>query len=575
MFDVPGETQNLTLSDADGKVYPVDAKFIQVLGEPTGRMSTLSFTGAQDVKGQLSLNIPAVLVTIPLSDQIIIDLGDKPEAGQTLAVDQTIDVGGYPVHFSHATLEGLGKTSLRLKLTSDLLDDNAQIRPYILELGRPEGIDDLYGAGSGPDQLSISVELLQQSGLKTGILRIPLVSATLKVRGPFTLIFDAPGEQPALTITPRIIENGPFEPLASGEPLPMDAYQYTGRTLRSGDLLTVVLGDNQSTLYAASPDSGFTPEKVAVLPGQVQTVYPHPDRKGIDYITGEYDEETSSTLYRQLYTLRFGDPAPRLLIGQFEHSVYYFAWSFDGRFLAYLTTMEQPGSSYQHFVRLIDLNCRAIGECRAFTADTGDQDLYQLEWSPIEYKIALGGSPQDQEYGASDIFLLSIDAETDKTALNNLTVSPTIDDLAPAKWTTDGKSLIYVCSTGATEINEYSLCHSDLAEGIDEVIEQLLPWNMHSVLLADDHLLVDRFPIMHNKIYSIRTFEIQNGQTSILLEWPESRKYLTEIFISPDGMWAATVINDLGGLLAVDIETHESILVMSANEQPFFITWVK
>jgi hypothetical protein len=575
MFDVPGETQQLTLSDADGNVYPVDENFIQVQGEPTGRMSTLRFPGAQDLKGRLSLNIPAVLVSIPLSDEITIDLGDKPEAGQTLAIDQTIDVAGFPVHFSQAMLEGDGKTSLRMKLTSDLLDDNAPIRPYILDPGRPEGIQDSYGAGTSPNQLFIAVELIQQTGLRTGILRIPLISASLKVRGPFTLTFDAPGEKPDLTSTPQIIENGSFEPLPSAEPLPMNAYQYTGRALRSGDLLTVTVDDVQSTLYAASPDSGFAPEKVAVLPGQVLAVYSHPDRQGIDYLTGEYDEETSSTIYRQLYSLRFGDPAPRLLIGQFEHSAFNFDWSYDGHYLAYLASDEQPGHNYQRFVRMIDLNCRTFGECSIFTADTGNQDLYEIDWSPIDYRIALGGSPLDQEYGASDIFLLSLDAETNKAVLTNLTHSPTIDDRAPAQWTRGGDALLYACSTGTTASNEYSLCRNDLREGYDEVIVPLLPWNMHAFRLVADRWLVECMPVMYNGVYSLRTYDLQNGQTSTLLDWPANGKYWVETSVSPDGLWAATVINDLGGLLTLNIETHKSMLVMPAEARPFFVAWVK
>jgi len=576
MFDVPGEMENLTLSDAEGNVYPINDYFIPAQGEPVGRMSTLSFPGAQELKGRLSLNISTILVSIPLSEELTIDLGDNPAAGQTLPLDQTIDVGGFPVHFSEAVLEGEGETSLRVKIISDSLDDSAPIRPAMLEPGRPEGIDDLYGAGNTPDNLYIHVELMQQSGLKTGILRIPLVSGSLKVRGPFTLAFDAPGEPLALTATPQVIEGGSFEPEGNGEPLPMEAYQYTGRALLSGDLLSIVLGEDQTTLYAASSESGFTPEKLVVLPGQVLAVYPHSDRQGMDYVTGEYDQETNALVYRQLYTLRFGDPSPRLLIGRFEHSATDFSWSYDGAYLAYLTVNEQPGQPYQRFVNLVDMSCRTSGECTAFTADTGKQDLYGIKWSPVDYRISFGGAASEVQYGTGDIFLLNFNPADGSTSLTNLTASTTIEDMAAANWTSGGDALFYTCDAGLNEINEYSLCRNDLTEGEDEVVVPLLPWNMQSPQFGADRWLVDSLPVMQNGVFSLRAYDLQNGQSSTLLEWSLIEKHsFIETSISPDGQWVAANINELGGLLALNIESHQSKLVMPIENNLFLVTWVK
>ncbi len=575
MFDVPGEIGQLYLSDASGQNYPVDVNFIQAGGDPVGRTSTLHFPGAQDVQGTLSLHIPALLVSIPLSDAISIDLGENPQPGQVLALDQFVNAGGLFVHFSRATLEGDGSTTLRLKVISDPLDNRAILRPYNLESGRPDGIHDRYGAGSGQNNLSLSVELLQPDGLRTGILRIPIVGATLKVLEPFTLTFEAPTGQPESTPAPHVIDGSSFEPLPIGEPLPMDTFQYTGRALQTGDLLAITLDDSQSILYAASPASGFTPEKVAVLPGQVLDVYPHPDHQGIDYITGEHDKESGNTIYRQLYTFRFGDPSPRLLIGQFERSAFGFDWSYDSRYLAYLATRDQSGQDYQRFVRLIDLSCRTSGECSPFTAETGQQDLYFLEWSPVDYRMSLVGSPQDQQFGAGDIFLLSLEAETSQTTLTNLTQSSTIDDWAPAQWTSEGNTLLYACGTEATKVNEYSLCRNDLIPDSDEVIVPLLPWNMYSFHLAADRWLVDRAPVMINGVYSLRTYDVESGKTDTLLEWPAMGKYWVETSVSPDGSWVATIITDLGGLIVLNLETHESKLVLPVAFGAFYVAWVK
>lgn len=576
MFDVPGETAQLYLSVASGQEYPVDANRIQVDGDPTGRLSTLHFPSTQALQGPLSLNIPALLVSIPLSAEIEIDLGENPQPGQTLALDTTVDVAGLPVHFSQATLEGDGSTTLRLKVTSDPLDEGAPLRPYTLDPGRPEGILDRYGAGSGPNNLSLSVELLQPAGLRTGILRIPIAGATLKVLGPFTLTFDAPVGQTEATPEPQVLEGGSFEPLPTGEPLPMDAFEYTGRALQAGDLLAIALGDMQSTFYAASPDAGFTPEKVAILPGQVLEVYPHPDHQGIDYLTGEHEAEAGTTIYRQLYTLRFGDPAPRLLVGQLERSAYNFAWSYDGRFLVYLMSDERPGQDGRPSLRLVDRDCRASGICDPVTVDTSGQDLYWVEWSPNDYRMSAGGAVRVTEtFGSNDIFLLSLDTEGRVIALTNLTLSPTINDMPPAHWMPDGNALLYACETGETAINEYSLCRNDLVPGTDEVIVPLLPWNMHSLHLAGDRWLVDRTPVLVNGVYSLRTYDLTSGETGTLLEWPSRGKYWVETSISPDSSWVATIINDLDGLLAMNTQTHQHIAVLPSIERPFFVTWVK
>jgi len=101
MFDVDrGKQQKITLSDEEEKLYPIQADTIQVGGEPTGQTSTLHFMNAQLVSGKVSISIPAVLISIPLSDQISIDLGSHPAAGQVLPVDKTIQISGMPVHLA-------------------------------------------------------------------------------------------------------------------------------------------------------------------------------------------------------------------------------------------------------------------------------------------------------------------------------------------------------------------------------------------------------------------------------------------------------------------------------------------
>ncbi len=580
MFDLPGKNDAISLMTNDGHVYPFEPNSIQVGGEPSGSQSTLLFPGVQDLHGDISLQIPAVMLFVPLTDKISINLGDHPTAGQALTIDQTVDVAGNPVHFSQAELiSGNFGNSLMLKITSDPVEAKDGATPYIIDPGRPEGIQDRYGAGSEDGRLSLRVELIQQTGSEpvNGILDIPLVSASILVQGPFNLSFDAASVQELPTPQPPVVAESTFEPLPLGNPLPMDAYHYyTGRVLQHGDLLSITFDGVNSTLYAASPSNNFTPEEVAVLPGNVLVVYAQPDLQGIDYITGSYDVDTSDTVYRQLYTLRFGDPAPRLLIGQLENAAYFFNWSFDGRFLSYQVTDDRPGQSYQRYLRILDLDCRATGNCQYITADTSNQDLFFMSWSPIDYRLALGGTPADQKFGANDILLLTLNPDNHQTTLTNLTQSPTINDWAPAQWTPGGDILYFACETGKeASVNEYSLCRNNLVTGEDEVVTGKLPWNMHSIHLGAGRWVVDNAVVMENSFFNLRSYDLQTGQESTILKWSVVGKHQVDTAISADGHWLAAYVPEQGGLLALNVLTHVSVTVMPADLNPSFFTWVK
>ncbi len=360
MFFSSPQIQPMTLEDSLGNRYPVDPGYLSVDIQPSGTLSTLHFPGVPDVQSLLSLQIPAVMLSVSLTDMVSLDLGDHPTASQVLAIDQTIDVAGVPVHFHQAELVGGNNGgSLMLEIISDPVETKAGITPHMIELGRPEGIDDRYGGGNRAGQISIRVELIQQTGGEpvNGVLNIPLLSASIIVQGPFTLAFDAASVQTQPTTQPPVEAESNFVPLPVGEPIPMDAYRYTGRILQPSDLLSVTFDGKNSTLYTASPTASFTQQEVAVLPGEVLAVYTHPDRQGIDYLTGDHNTQFADVAYRQLYTLRFGDLAPRLLVGQFESRAYFFTWSFDGRFLAYQVTDDPPGQSYQRYLRILDMKC--------------------------------------------------------------------------------------------------------------------------------------------------------------------------------------------------------------------------
>lgn len=579
MFDVPAKNGAITLTTGDGHVYRVEPHSTRVSGDPSVSRSTLLFPGAQNLQGISTLQIPAVMLSVPLSDRISVNLGDHPRAGQVFAIDHTVDVAGMPVHFSQAELSGADNgNSLKLKIISDPLEAKDGAIPYMVDPGRPERIQDRYGAGSEDGRLSLHIELIQQRGSDpvNGTLNIPLVGASILVHGPFNLSFDATSVQELSTPQTPVAVESTFEPLPVGDPLPMDAYRSTGRALRHGDLLSATFDGENTTLYAASVSNNFAPEKVAVLPGDVLAMYVQPDLQGLDYITGSYDVASSRPVYRQLYTLKFADSAPRLLVGQLESGANSFHWSFDGHFLAYETTDALPGRSYQRYVRIIDLSCRTSGDCQAFTADAGSQDLFFMSWSPTDYRLALGGTPADQEFGASDIFLLTLDPGSHRTTLVNLTQSPTTNDWAPAQWTPIGDALFFPCDTGKEAVtNEYSLCRNNLVVGEDEVVTGKLPWNMHSILLGAAGRVVDATVVMENGSFGLRSYDLGTGQESTILRWSGGGKHQVETAISADGQWLAAYVPEQGGLLALNIQTHARITVMPADERLPTFTWLR
>jgi hypothetical protein len=535
-------------------------------------VATLTFPGAGGLTGPLQLTIPSILVSLPIQEELVVDLGGDPQHGQIIPLDQTVVADDSAVHFSQAELVGPDETALTLFIESDPLDDNAAVRIYGLWLGRPEGVEDRYGAGTKQDRLSIRVQLYQNGKVLTGTLRIPLVSATLKVRGPFVLGFEAPPETDAIESPPEVVSDAPYSPLPVGEPLPMNDFEYTGETLRAGDLLSAEVGEGHSWLYAASPEDGFTQRLVAVLPGEVAIVQAHADLQGLDYLVGSEDSN-GNLQYDQLYSLRFAEGDPVMLIGQFGRQAYGFTWSYDGRLLAYHIIEEVPGEAPQGQLRLVDMVCRETAVCEPVTLLTSG-GFGQLTWSPAAYRIAFAGGG-DAEVQDSDISVLTVDPETLIVTVENLTQSPTIQDFGTVVWMPAGDQLYYPCWTGETGVNEYSLCGTSLTEPGDRIVEPLLPWNMHRISLSEGRWIVDQFPVMQDGAFRVRTYDLQSGQGELLLEWPPEGKYFIDIVSLPSAPWLAVARYDQPGLRLVNIVDGTEWMIEPLQEgRVLFAGWV-
>lgn len=571
MFTVLGEIENLILSDNTGQRFGVaeEREFSQ--GDQTKMITTLTFPGAADVTGPLQLSLPAVLVSLPIEEELIVDLGEDPQNGQVIPLDRTLTVDGYSVHFSQATIEGDRDTTLMLSIESDPFDNTLPVRIFSLEPGRPEGVQDRYGGGVTGDSCSFRLQLYQYDAVMDGILQIPFLNATLKVRGPFVLTFEVPEEIVEPTPAPEVVDDAPYSPIPTGEPLSMESYYYSGEALRSEDLLSIEVVGGDSWIFAASPDEDLIQRHIAILPGEVMAIHPHTDLLGMDYITGIRDE-SGNNQYHQLYSVRFTDNQPVLLIGELGQQAFGFDWSFDGRFLAYRTTQDAPGEPEQFTLQIVDLTCRTTAGCEPAPVYSS-AGMGMFVWSPVDYR--LGTMAESTGFQDSDIGLLSLDPETFEVTLENLTQSPLIRDFGSLVWSPSGDRLFYPCEAGLTEINEYSLCGVELAAPGDQVIEQLLPWNMHSIHMAAGRLIIDANAVMQEGQFRIRAYDLVTGESRMLMEWPVENKYLIETHISPSGAWMAVTRGDSTGFQVINIESQAQYWLESVqSSQTYFGGWV-
>jgi hypothetical protein len=571
MFTVLGEVENLILSDNTGQRFGVaeEREFSQ--GDQTKMITTLTFPGAADLTGPLQLSLPAVLVSLPIQEELVVDLGEDPQNGQVIPLDRTLTIEGYSVHFNQATIEGDRDTTLMLSIESDPFDNTLPVRIFSLEPGRPEGVQDRYGGGVTGDSFSFRLQLYQYDAVMNGILQIPFLNATLKVRGPFVLTFEAPGETMEPTPAPEVVQDAPYSPIPTGEPLSMESYYYSGEALRSEDLLSIEVVGGDSWIFAASPDDDFIQRPIAILPGEVMAIHPHTDLLGMDYLTGIRDE-SGNNQYHQLYSVRFADNQPVLHIGELGQQAFGFDWSFDGRFLAYRTTQDAPGEPEQFTLQIVDLTCRTTADCEPVPAYSSG-GLGVFVWSPVDYR--LGIMAESAGFQDSDIGLLSLDPETFEVTVENLTQSPQIRDFGSMVWSLSGDRLFYPCEAGLTEINEYSLCGVELNAPGDQVIEELLPWNMHSIHMAAGRFIIDANAVMQEGLFRIRAYDLLTGECRTLLEWSAENKYLIETYTSTSGAWMAVTRGDSTGFQVVNFETQVQYWLESVqSSQTYFGGWV-
>ncbi len=341
------------LRDTLGNAYPLSSPPSGfdpgALGE---NQRVLFFAPAAPGDTRYHLSLPAVYMRVPAPQSFEIDLGSDLQPSAAWDVDLPVEVGGQTVRFTRAELLGDGTTSLTLKLTTPPVQEVDGKVVTAVELGQPEGIEGGFGYGFDGTRLEATFELIdpRTGAIKNSILRVPVTGAILAARGPFDFIFPNPAS-PRLTEPTQVAAQSQsgFAAALTAQPLNLDTYFYDRRAIQSGDLLFTYWNGAASELYAASPESGFQPQRVAVLPGRVISVKVHPDKLGIDYVTGDPAEANAEVAAdARVFRLRFADARPTLLYGPVPF-LQMPAFSADGTLLYFICMANaQTGDGFAH-----------------------------------------------------------------------------------------------------------------------------------------------------------------------------------------------------------------------------------
>ena len=575
---IPGDTTGLltwqtenaqvTLQDQQGNVFPMR-------GEQNGTLTFPPLPADQNVK----LTVPALRATVNIPDQnVIVDLGNDPQADTVIPLDVNIQVLGTTLHFGKATFVGDGVNTLRMTLNAD---DPIQtvdgVMPISLELGKPDRVDDLYGSGMLNGSKDIFLELVRPSGKITGMLTIPIIRATVAINGPFEFNFNV-SDGSSLTPTPAEVDPNIFSPIQTPTSIPLGDYFYNGELLKSGDLIFTVFNGKNSDLYAFTPGLDSQPRLVATLPGAVAQVYVHPDTLGIDYLAGshEFRDDINYVDDIRLYTLRFAEGSPRLLYSfppnpqDLVGTAVEGNWSYDGRYAIFRYARSIPGNNAWKFL-WIDTTCPAREDCAPHELMIDrNLELFKAYFAPADYRLLFTGSDTSGT-GEPDLFMLDFDPNDPNSKLVNLTSNSSsfADDvgISPAVWTPDG-SIFTLCH----DRRESTLfCYVDPKTG-NIISGPNYTKHIFQYELSTSGSQVLAVVINHDApgkgILEIRLFDM-NGNAGPALA---SDRMFTVAVLSPSAQYVAYVPEYSDQFNMIDLLSGKSVLIYTSDGQ-WAVSW--
>lgn len=563
------ENEQVTLTDEQGNALPMT-------GEQNGTLTFPPLAGNQKVM----LTVPALLASVDIPDQnITVDVGDNPQPDTIIPLDVNIQVLNTTVHFSQATFVGDGANSLRLTLNADEpIQTIDGITPASFELGKPDGVDDLYGSGIFSGSKDIFIELIRPNGKITDVINIPIVSVTVIVDGPFEFTFNLTNASSS-TPTPAEADPSIFSPAPTPTPIPLDGYLYSGLSLNPDDLLYTVLVGDKTNVYVFTPNVDQQPRLLATLPGSVSQVYVHPDHLGMDYLAGVQTNRDGIFYIKDisLYSIRFDESFPRFL-HRFppnpENTVGTTVegdWSYDGRYAIFRYVKPLPGNDFWKFLWL-NMSCRAKGDCAPHEILLKqDLELYKAYFAPANYRILFTGSDYSGT-GETDLFVMNFDPKNTENQVINITAHSTSlsDDVgvSPALWMPDGR-IFTLCNDGKMAT---MFCYVDPVTGKIDV-GQAFTEHLLNYQLSPSGKYVLGIVINHNApgkgILEIHKFDL-NAQAGPVLA---SGIMFPFAAISASDQFITYVTENSYQVQLVDLVTGNTLSVYS-SAVPNVVTWL-
>jgi hypothetical protein len=193
------------LTDDQGNTY--DQQYPANFGSEEGNLQSLVFDPVLNDGRRLTLRIERLLVDVPSQGQVLrLDMGEDPQVGDTISINQTVGVYGLPVEFrsvslseAHAQAEGRPET-----VRFDFHIAPVQIKDYLslnmIGFGREVGDafgGNLLGYGGGFNGVSpegtnlvLYLDYDRSQLLPTGVLEILLEGIQLSI-GPLEVSWQA------------------------------------------------------------------------------------------------------------------------------------------------------------------------------------------------------------------------------------------------------------------------------------------------------------------------------------------------------------------------------------------------
>lgn len=562
------EENPVTLRDGNGTIY--------LLSEQHGNTLVFPTLAAEDQN--VTLTIPAIIAKVNMPDQIVrVDMGDDPQPDQEIAINADIQVLGSTVRFRKATFIGDGVNSLRVTLRAEPLETIDGITPYMLEMSKPDRIDDLYGSGGLAGSKGLFVELIRPQEKITGVLELPIVKASVIVEGPFEFTFSLSQLTTPPASTPELANPDTYSPAPTPTPLELDAYQFTGLLPKSGDLLFTIVNGDTTGLYFADPSNPTDIVQIARLPGQVYQVYLHPDGMGIDYLGGEQNNlslDANDDVYygsAKLFTLQFADAKPRLLFifkrrdTNAQGTEIQGDWSFDGKLFAYqqFGLQPKPGEGVWR-TGWINLDCRESGNCQAqeFQLEKG-LDLYNPQFSPQGNVLMLQGPDYNNGSGFPDLYQIEFNQDGVPGNVKNLSKTDQVDENSP-RWNPKTNQIVSLCQEEVTKVNKL-FCFYDSVSGERRTgakINLNNPQNFQISLCGDQIIIMDINNSAGGKgVMELHAIDFDGNVGPVLA----SKRWFDEFTISANGKELAYFQDQRMGLNILSISSGTLTSVYSTN----------